>query len=452
MRIEVFLVALAVFVSSQYSATITALSPSSGATMESRNVAFSFSYGRGNGTADPFCSIYIDGKQTQSQRFPALESGSFTIYNLSRAVHEWHAACEDAQTLPRKFEVVQLPDPEVILISPLSTYTTNASAVDFTFIYRSKKDELPQTYCTVSAGIAVRGAANALDSERTTIRAQLPPGTYGWLVQCARNNSNEAVRSETRVVVIKAGAKPAVANNTNQTSLNVPANKPKAAEIEAPDTSYAGRTITVMLSYQSSPLPGVRINVTLPNGSTLKTDATDSIGRASFIANAPGAYSYSVDGYEIGVKKATYVFEAVPDEEEFQAPQVAKINDAARNASQGGAASGQDGAGAGQNGAAMPANGQSGQANAGQSENQTRLMLPQPPSQETLIQIAAALAVLIAIAIIAIFLLLRGKKPPASNAPAQNSVSPPIRPQENIEGQQSSSSHHSKKIFLKEMK
>jgi len=75
--------------------------------------------------------------------------------------------------------------------------------------------------------------------------------------------------------------------------------------IDVPGTVNVNDTVTIIVTDQNgNPMPNVTVVITTPLGKVLRL-VTDAEGKVTFIADAEGTYTYAVEGYIVGMAKAT---------------------------------------------------------------------------------------------------------------------------------------------------
>ncbi|GEM_PF-4541373 len=300
------------------SQSVSLTAPSGGASLQSRDVTFAFTFYPGNETAgQPLCAIYVDGVRLAQKRLVESSSSAFEAKNLSRTTHAWYVACEDAQAAVRTFAILTLPEPAVSQNFPASGYSTSANYIDFSFTYNSNSDELDASNCSLAVGVSFRAWAMARSGVRTTIRYNVTPGENSWFVRCGRNVSGKYVSSGQRFFGVQAQPPPKInaahaANTTNRTENSsvqttlfnisvVEKNTSKAQPrlVVAQQATLGEEVLLKLLDGNSKPLAGRKITVISPDGNKLELRPTDSSGVTSFYPNATGSYAFIADGIEL---------------------------------------------------------------------------------------------------------------------------------------------------------
>lgn len=317
---------------------VEASSPSSGASTQSRDITFSFTfYGGENYTGQPMCAFYLDGSLQGQKRLTLSNSSSFEAKNLSRKAHEWQVSCEDAISAKRTFTILQLPPPEVALSTPANAYSTENGNVGLSFYYRSNSDELESANCSLAIGVSLRTSVIALSGAKTTIGYLLAPGTYPWMIRCARNETGKFVDSEQRVITINEKPVPKI---TNETKDETPANEtaepaqsqfnitvedaqtpPVVWRLLVAEQSEIGLEVPLKLLFpNSTPAEGATITAISENGNRIALAPTDSGGRTSFLPDSIGTYVFVTEDANLSSSPSMVVIPPPPVAQNSTAP------------------------------------------------------------------------------------------------------------------------------------
>lgn len=292
------------------------------------------------------CMLFIDGSEVQSQPVaPPQQSIEYVAQGLSGGTHSWRVRCTDSYgvsdySFEGQFSII-VPQVHVYLSTPDDGHTfAHQEAISLYYSYTAAGVQIP-LYCSVYIdGQQALEPQLTFDSESVQFVAEgVAPGTHEWQVKCSTVNNDISEWSETRQFVLESAPQivptggssggssgtsgssgptsggGAVNRSAQETAKEIPAVQettapvaqpppaplqPELAAVFAPDEVYVNSSlqIAVTSAMTGRPIAGAIVVVYNPDGTMMKLTA-DSSGRASYVADKPGVYSYRVTGYSL---------------------------------------------------------------------------------------------------------------------------------------------------------
>ncbi len=289
-------------------------SPYDNAATTSRNVDFSFHYyKRGTVAEESLCALYIDTVLAAQVKAKTGQATTISITGLERKEHKWQVFCHLSQSNLYTLNIIEPPPPKVTLSYPPNPFTTTNGSIRFSYHYSTGNDELNKTACSlVLSGIVEASSNISGDADSSFYLADIPPGTYSWMVQCDRPSfpmQKPPVQSEFRVLQVKALPIPK-APKKNQTNTSAPPPPPpKKFEISTPDEGNIGSFFElIVVDEDSKPVSGAEVIVIMPGKiGNLSLPKTDLLGRTSFTPNVSGTYHFTLKSGTLLSEYSAYI-------------------------------------------------------------------------------------------------------------------------------------------------